>query len=736
MSRTTRIRAGSARRVLTAPRWGHHVMLALLSALLAVSTARAQSAGEPDGAAEGGSQAAADSTLEGGSRAAADSTAGDAAPSESEEGPRGLADLGRALQQGDSTAVLQELLRDAEGGGFVWIREVSPSFTAEVEANVQNVVYRGRVNAGAKALDGGDTRASFGLEDKAYRQQDRDFLGRDFDAGFTRSFGEWAALDLSFDNRFSEDVTVFRVNPDSTYESTIKSDQSQARASIKGGGESTYGFRHGWAARGNIQDVQGSSRGTNNDRTLASGGGSGRWGYAKGYLEVVGKFGYDTARGERSLRGKTADATTTQDTVGTSVAYRRGRWFNLTAMADRMSLLEERLDFRRNSSGVVDTATIPDALKPELAVGEEREQRVTDQVNLNADSRPFSRLGLQASLGHQTSNTRYRFSGQGLELRADDRFGLGASFRYAEAGSLTADYKHANRWDDRRPRGTMLFRGRESRVTKEARFSVEQRLFTATQLSVDYSQRLTQNIFDQVSNLNDRDELIDRVDARIVSRAMARLQMNVGGTFSVTRLVNIDADRVGNNKDDRLFEVRGGYRWLPLPRFSFEQNYRLQIVFIDFLYSNDRDQFNKQGQFSTETRYDFSRGGALRLRYSVDFRRNGTRQLDVDGEDEVYRTDLRRFDHRVTASMLVPVWVLEFGVDTERGFLRDENPTDGTTREEDRGEVRMRVSGNYSFFNRKASLRVDVQRVLAFGPRVRPENEDYWVANSGLTVDF
>jgi hypothetical protein len=129
--------------------------------------------------------------------------------------------------------------------------------------------------------------------------------------------------------------------------------------------------------------------------------------------------------------------------------------------------------------------------------------------------------------------------------------------------------------------------------------------------------------------------------------------------------------------------------------------------------------------------------------YSVDFRRNGTRQPDAEvtqykaaDDDAVYRTDLRRFDHRITASILIPVWVLEFGVDTTRGFLRDENPTTGVEREEDRGEVRMRASGNYSFFNRKATLRVDVQRVLAYGPRVRPENEDYWVANSGLTVNF
>jgi hypothetical protein len=204
----------------------------------------------------------------------------------------------------------------------------------------------------------------------------------------------------------------------------------------------------------------------------------------------------------------------------------------------------------------------------------------------------------------------------------------------------------------------------------------------------------------------------------------------------VTSLVNIDAERVGNNKEDRLYEARGNVKWTPWGGLSVMQDYRMQIVFIDFHNSDDRDQFNKQGVLVSEVAYEFPAGSTFSLRYSVDFRRNGTREPSAGGEK--YRTDLRRFDHRLLASIQVPFRGLTLSLDTTRGFLRDSTPGASSgfgTSSEDRGEIRMRVSGSRRIFS-KATLRVDVQRVLAYGPRVRPESEDYWIANSGLTVKF
>lgn len=645
-------------------------------------------------------------------------------------GQGGLADIGRAAEQaaeGDSSAVAEPVAAAADSTeGFTWLDSVKPTLSVDVTANVQQITRRARLSAVAQLLDGGTSTTNLMIDDKDYRQQDRDSRQRNFDTSFSRLLGSWAGVDLRFSNAFNEDRTVFT----NGIESLIESDQSNATLDLKGAPQKVGGLRHVWALAADVNDVQGSNRDVTNNRSLASAGATSRWKFETPKVLAEGRFGYDKAQGDVALGAAISDGTTTQDTLGTTFSYTEGEKLKIRTVLDRFSMKEERLDFLRNSSGVIDTVGTLDEDK----VGREREVRATDRVGITASTRPFDRIAFNTGFQRSRTETQYLLSHQGLEIRDDNDFDADMTFRYAQAGSLSVRFGWSDLWDDRRTKGSDEFRGRESRINKDVSMEIAQRLMAATDLSVSISQLLTQNIFEDLNNQNDRDQLFDRLDASLTSRAIEDLQLRLAGTLGVTSLVNIDAERVANNKEDRLFEARGNVRWTPWQGLSLTQDYRMQIVFIDFHNSNDRDQFNKQGVMATEVGYGLPQGWKFSLRYSVDFRRNGTR--DPSAEGVKYRTDLRRFDHKLLASIQIPVKGLTFSLDTTRGFLRDSTPgaRAGSTTE-DRGEIRMNVSGSRTIL-KKATLRVDVERVLAYGPRVRPESEDYWVANSGLVVSF
>ncbi len=657
------------------------------------------------------------------SPAAADSSS--AAAADSTRSGNLLSRVGESAELGSSVpdSVLAQMQQEAPS--FAWISNVSNTLTGKVGATVSDVSLEGKLSNGAQLFGGGTSASSFTIADRRYRQQERDAYRRDFTTAYDRPLGDLLKMNLNFSNKYDEDITVFGVDNVTARES----EDYRGALAFRGGGELTKGFGHAFSLSGDVFDHDGVNRETTEKRTDASGGVTSLWTFDRGDLSVEGRFGYKRASGNNELRGLEANSNSRQDTLATKVEY-EGHRFNFSTDVQRAVYIEDRLDFRRNTNGVIDT------VGAERPVSNEQERRRGDRINGALSYRVLPVLNVRGVGSYDLTETRWTLNEQGLLRRGNDEIDLGLDFRYAEAGSLTVSYTVGNRWDDRRFQGNTSFRGRETRRTEEAKFEMSQRLFSQSDLTLSFGQRLQQNLFEEEGNNRDRDELIDRADARIVSRAIPNLQLNASGSISVTRLVNLASESTSNNKEDRLFSVIGGYRWFATDKITLEQNYRMQIIFIDFHTSDSRDRFNKQGQVVSKLGYQLPRNAKLNAEYALDFRSNGTRQADVTPGQISFRTDLRRFTHRVRADINIPISIFDLAVDSEREFLRDKNTAGVTTRSEDSGDIRMKLSGTKKLFTGKLDVSVNVTRVLAYGPRVRAESERYWIANSTITMKF
>ncbi len=642
----------------------------------------------------------------------------------------GLAGISR-LARGDSLSTsLAESLAAARAAlvlpsGFDWFTSLSPTARAGFRADVTKTTLNGNLQADAVWLDGAETSSSLSRTVTGYRQQDRDQVQTDFDASFRGDLGSLVDLDFSlgtgrseYENRLTNGnrITLARAN-------------ERARLQLKGGTSVVEGIRQSWAVQGQYENSRQDNRGTDNNRSLFKGGLSSRWVKDAREWKLTGKLGVLSERGNRQLLSNRAPAQARVDTLGANLDVDLGNSLKVNVIAERVRFVEERLELRRNSSGLIDTT----GFDPKQQVGQERESRDSRRLSLDLKSRPYPSLAFDTSLGHEFTQTQYVFSPQGIVQTGQNSISGSSTFRYAQSGSLQTQLKFSDRYNDRRTQDSSAFRGRESRQVTEFRVDLGQHLFRATDLNMNVRKTLTQSINDDPTNKNDRDLLVTRASAELTSQAIGAVELSAGATYSTSDEINIDAERVGDNKRDTLLEVRGGYTYHPNGSLQILQNYRLQIVFVDIFLSNDRDQFNKQGQLRNEISYLFTSGASFRLEYLVDFRKNG-RRVDEEIYREIYRSELRRFDHQFKARLKLP-WK-DFSLETwaVRGFLRE---TRGfIDNAEDRGEFHLRVGGNRQFLERKVRLSLDLERILQFGPRVREEAEDYWRADTSISVVF
>ena len=604
-----------------------------------------------------------------------------------------------------------------------WWDALRPSVTVGVDANVSQRTIRGSLNAPVFRAIGSEGSIDARASRTSYRQFDRDQEDTSLRGDLSQDLGESIALKVDFSRQ-----TNFDENRPANIDPIVLDYRAQdARVALNGNHPLAVGFSHHWAVRTRVEDVNQTNRNVRNDRSLATAGLTSVWKRTGDVFDLSGRYGYERSSGERLVRGVTDDATVEVDTLATKFELYAVPRTQISVDALRATFFEERLDFARNANGVVDTLNVVDP------VGREREVREGYDVGLSFDTRLLPWIRLDGRAGRDFSETVYRFSRQGVVQRGSESLSGGATWSYADAGSLQASIDYSDRFNDRRAQGNVRFRGEESTRSYSADARLRQALFAQSDLSLQVGQTLTQSIFEETGNNNDRDRLVDEAVAEIGTGALPYTDVTVRGLVRNTSEINIAADRVGNNKDELLYEVRTSYTFDPPGGFSARQTYRLQIVFRDFVDGLDRDSFNKQGQVTTNVDWNFSGGGRLGVEYLSDFRSTGARDVRFPIR-ELYVTESVRNDRRLSVRVDVPIRALNLSASTERGFL--DQDTRGRITEEERGKINLRASGQWSFFRDQVTLDLDVERVLQFGPRVRPEQEDYWVANSSLRIDF
>ncbi len=610
-----------------------------------------------------------------------------------------------------------------------WYDPLIPTLDGRIESNVTRVVSSVGLEAPVGGFFNMNGRARYSRTDTEYRQFDRDAVATNFNLDFDGSIPSWGELDISVLRNTSLDENRLPPRPP-TNESellVLEFELREVHASLVGNRDLGRGLRAHWGVRGDIEDTERTDKGIANDRALAGGAADVAWGSEGPWHDFSTRYGYDRRSGERTLRNELADALTERDTIWARGRVDFGERFSLNMDGQRTTFVEERLDFTRNVNGVVDTLGV---LNP---VAEERESTVRNSWNADMLTRPLPRLSLSAGAQQSVSESSYTLSREGLVQLRNEGLDAGGVLRYAMAGSLRVRYVFLDRANDRRARGSEDFRGEESRQSRRADAQFRHRLARGIDMHLDLQQTLDQTINEDPDNKNDRDRLVTRTDLRLLADPWEWFDVEAAGAYSREQEINIDADRVLNNQDSDLFEVRGSFTLDPEGGWRFVQNYRMQIRIIDRVAGPEGDKFNKQGQWDNRAEYRFSNGIFADGQYIVDYRRNGDRDTSRPDE-EVYIYRGARRDHRVVFGVRVPIAGAELEVRTERGFLRDESGL--FPRNEDRGKFSAGLKGNWQFWRNRASLQVNATRILQFGPRVRDEQRDYWVMNTSLRVAF
>ena len=687
----------------------HAMVLGTVLALVSTTVGWAQS--------EVPSPAPADSTA-----AAPDSAATDSTTNSSDAAS--LSDIGqRVVQNGGADASADSAATASKTVEIPWYEPFRPTLTTTVQANVSEVGVKGKLSAPVFQSIGATGSVEAEVGRKTYRQFDRDQETESLVGNLSREFSEGINLKVNFTKRSSFDEN----RPAGIDPIVLELDSEDAQANLTGDQVLGNGFSHHWAVAGRFENVDQVNRRVRNDRSLASAGLTSVWKQTSEEFDLSARYGYNRSSGERLIRGVTGDASVEVDTLQTKFELTGLPRSSVNLAAERSTFFEERLDFARNANGVVDTTNVADP------VGQEREVREGYKVSAQVDTRPLHFMRLRSSASRDFSETVFRLSREGLVERGSESLDAGATLRHAAAGSLQVDYSYSDRFNDRRAQGNAEFRGRESTRSYSLEAELRQALFAQSDLRLSASQALTQYVFLEQSNNNNRDRLVDQGIGEIKTDALPHTRLTVGGTLRRTQEINLASDRVGNNKEELLYEVRGNYTFDPPGGFRATQTYRLQIVFRDFVDSDDRDTFNKQGQVTTRVDYYFASGGSANLEYLADYRSTGSRD-EREPVREVYITDSIREDRRFSAGASMPLAGLTFSANVERGFLDQESGSRVTSQE--RGKLNLKSSGQWKFLEGRVTLDLDVERVLQFGPRVREEQADYWVANSVLTVLF
>ena len=668
--------------------------------------------------------------------AGADSSATSPAPA----GP-----LQRALARADSLSAARADSADStvavvqpRGGWLGWLDSWERSVAFGWQSNYDQVTGSAEASAGF-GVDKGRVSSNYKRSETDHRQQDRDATQSNLTGAYTTKLGD-ASAELALSRSTLEDITRIGAAGDVR----IANEVNNLRLGLNGNTPLNDDVALRWGIGGKAYADEISNRGNRITKEVYGGAGAARWVYdPSGPATLVALFGYDRVTGDGTLRARSSEAVTTQDTVGAK-ANLSTSLATLGIDLIRSSYVEDRLDWRRNSSGIVDTTNVP----PGVAIlGEEREQREKDSINLDGDFQLLPILNLHSSYRRSYEERSFLLSAQGIILDSRDSWQNSLRLDYLEGASLVLDYNYQRNWLDRRTVDDARFRGKEIRESEDVSFTVRQPLFLTTSLELQGQQILEQDVYEDPQNQQDHDRFTERLDATISAEPFANLSVKTSGRLSRLDDINIRSERIGNNKEERLYELRGFYTWKPHRKFTVDQGYRMQIVYRDYHLSNDRDEFNKQGQFNTKLQYGSpatqSSGGvagmpaspSVEFSHAVNFRQNGRRALAEEPFGRSYTTTQRRFDHVFTGSVGIPISIWTFRVLGERGILDDQVTARGPQSEVD-GRLELQLKGVRSFRMGMITISFDAQRVFAYGPRVLPVNRDYWVANSMFTVRF
>ncbi len=208
-------------------------------------------------------------------------------------------------------------------------------------------------------------------------------------------------------------------------------------------------------------------------------------------------------------------------------------------------------------------------------------------------------------------------------------------------------------------------------------------LFEHTDLRVNLTTALTQDIAEGRFNENDRDRLDSGANVKIGTQWPNGF--DVGLVFDARRTedVAIRSSRSANNSIKETYEINPSYGWNLSRWINLDQNFRVWIQYTDYVYSdleevNKQDDFNKRGNLETKLTLTPNRRLRVVLSHNYNIKLNGKKtNTNAAGYSYYFRESDQRINKlNVAINYKVYDW-FRFEATTFKG--RDLKESFGTT---------------------------------------------------------
>ncbi|MCP4290724.1 MAG: hypothetical protein GY780_02660 [bacterium] len=456
-------------------------------------------------------------------------------------------------------------------------------------------------------------------------------------------------------------------------------------------------------------------------------------------VHIAGRlFGRKTG-GDRSLGENTAPTSSAVDTLGVGVYYNR----NLTSgrvSISRGNFERKFLDYRRNSSGLIDTLGA-------AAAGEETvvdEMEIKDAVTIKVENETrLLGMNFETVLSQTMDESDFAVSLVGMKekFQQDAKFNL--SFTVGR-DSLSMEYNFLWKWDDQFQKNATEKRGKQYNKERELQIYWDRTLFEATKLRIKWATSLGQDTAENGYLTTDKDRMRYDLSCRLERNWDQRFKATMVFSFKQNSDLALHGTRSSNNNVKDSYEIAPSYSWPISDWLTFSQNYRVYIQYTDYTYSymegsNRDDNYSKRGNLSSVVKLKPTKRLDLTVKhdYNKRFSADKTNEGAVGGSK--YFVDQRQKINKIDLAFTFRV---ANGVTVEGATYntRDEKTTITTIekvseRLEGKIWIGTKVSRKWGADN-QLELSAMVKKFNAYGPSISEASRDYWESDLWLKWTF
>lgn len=601
-----------------------------------------------------------------------------------------------------------------------------------VKANVrQNTYYGELISALNMAASSSFTNTAKWSYDE-YRKQNKTVEKRSDNFSYNLGMALPMIVRLDGQRSWSHDKTTNTAG----FDNLLAQDNKSLRLAATKSKARTGAFTHSYRFGGSLDDRKSENQGTANNlrEATADAGLQTGWNIRPG-LVLAGRI-YGTATGgEKTLGLKDSPSSAQGDTVGVGVYYQQRLGDGRIAVS-RANFRKKYLDFRKNSSGLIDTVGVAEDQK---IVGElETKDALRAELVNNFHLRQFS---FTSSLSRTSDDLDYATSGLGLKTRQQDQMALGSGVRVG-VDSLSVGYDFLWKWDDQRLQGATSNRGRQYTKSRDLNFGWQRPLFKATDLNVVYHTGLSQDIAQRQHNQNDKDRLQSDLTVQLNRNWPGTLRVKMVYVYRQVQDLSIRENRSSNNNVKDTYEINPSYTWTVAPWLTWDQNYRVNIQYTDYIYSelesvSREDNYNKRGNLTTKVTLHPTKRLDLILRHDYNKKFNATRIGGDAAGNVFYGRDLNQTISKLDLGLTFRV-IKGVVLEAATYRTRDDRVTFGRSTVETTdysGEIWVGTRIDRTW-DSGITLSGMVKKYNAFGPSVTETSANYWESDIWLKWVF